>query len=331
MAQQPESPERNLALELVRVTEAAALAAARWMGRGDKEAGDQAAVDAMRLMLSTVPMDGIVVIGEGEKDEAPMLYNGEHIGNGEPPPVDVAVDPIDGTRLLAYGRANALSVVALASHGSMFNPNPVVYMEKIVVGPECRGVIDLAQPIEANLSRIAEAKGKDLDDLTVVVLDRPRHEELVRRIRGVGARIRLITDGDVAGGIMAAIPQTGVDALVGIGGSPEGVISACATKCLGGEIQGRLWPRDERERDMARERGLDLERILSTDDLVNDENVFFAATGITDGELLRGVRYSGEGATTHSLVTRSKSGTTRWVEASHRWDKLMRYSAVAYD
>lgn len=326
-----EEPERNLALELVRVTEAAALAAGRWMGRGDKEAGDQAAVDAMRLMLSTVSMKGVVVIGEGEKDEAPMLYNGEEIGNGHPPEVDVAVDPIEGTRLLAYGRANALSVVALASRGTMFNPNPVVYMEKWVVGPPAKGVVDLEQPVELNLSRIAEASGKDMDDLTLVVLDRPRHEELVRRIRGVGARIRLITDGDVAGGIMTGFPETGVDAAVGIGGSPEGVITACAIKCLGGEILGRLWPRDEEEAARARERGLDLERVLTTDDLVADDNVFFAASGVTDGELLRGVHYTGQGASTHSLSMRSKSGTVRWVEATHRWDKLMRYSAVEYD
>lgn len=326
-----EQPERNLAVELVRVTEAAALAAGRWMGLGDKEGGDQAAVNAMRLMLSTVEMDGVVVIGEGEKDRAPMLYNGERIGNGRPPQVDVAVDPVEGTRLLAYGRANAISVVALSPRGTMFDPNPVAYMEKLVVGPQARGAVDLSEPVEANLSRIAEARGKDLDDLTVVILDRPRHEELIRRVRGVGARIRLISDGDVAGGIMAAIPESGVDASLGIGGSPEGVITACAMKCLGGEIQARLWPRDEEEASRARQRGAELGRLLRTEDLVRDDNVFFAATGVTEGELLRGVRYTGGGARTHSLVMRSKSGTIRWVEAHHRWDKLMRYSAVAYD
>ncbi len=326
-----EQPDRNLALELVRVTEAAALAAGRWMGRGDRKGCDQAAVDAMRLILDTIDMDGVVVIGEGEKDEAPMLYNGERIGNGKPPQVDIAVDPIDGTRLLALGRANSLSVVALSERGTMFDPGPIVYMDKLAVGPEAKGVIDIRAPVAQNLRRIAAAKHRDVDDLTVVILDRPRHEKLISEVRAAGARIRLITDGDVAGAIMTAIEETGVDVLLGIGGTPEGVIAACALKCLGGEIQGLLWPRDEEERRRAIEAGYDLDRVLTTDDLVRGNNVFFAATGITDGELLRGVRYFGTGARTHSLVMRSKSGTVRYVEATHRWDKLMAISQIAFD
>lgn len=326
-----EKPDRNLALELVRVTEAAALAAGRWMGRGDREGCDQAAVNAMRLILSTIDMDGVVVIGEGEKDEAPMLYNGERIGNGRPPQVDVAVDPIDGTRLLSLGRGNALSVVALSERGTMFNPGPIVYMDKIAVGPEAKGVIDIRAPVVENLQRVAAAKHKDVDDLTAVILDRPRHEKLISEVRAAGARIRLITDGDVAGAIMAATEGTGVDILLGVGGTPEGVIAACALKCLGGEIQGLLWPRDEAERQRAMAAGYDLDKVLTTDDLVQGDNVFFAATGITDGELLRGVRYFGTGAKTHSLVMRSRSGTVRYIEATHRWDKLMTISQIAFD
>jgi len=326
-----EKPDRNLALELVRVTEAAALAAGRWMGRGDREGCDQAAVNAMRLILSTIDMDGVVVIGEGEKDEAPMLYNGERIGNGRPPQVDVAVDPIDGTRLLSLGRGNALSVVALSERGTMFNPGPIVYMDKIAVGPEAKGVIDIRAPVVENLRRVAAAKHKDVDDLTAVILERPRHERLISEVRAAGARIRLITDGDVAGAVMAAIEGTGVDILLGIGGTPEGVIAACALKCLGGEIQGLLWPRDEAERQRALAAGYDLDKVLTTDDLVQGDNVFFAATGITDGELLRGVRYFGAGAKTHSLVMRSRSGTVRYIEATHRWDKLMAISQIAFD
>ena len=325
------APDRNLALELARVTEAAALAAARWMGRGNKEAGDQAAVDAMRLMLRTVDCDGIVVIGEGEKDEAPMLFNGEQVGTGSGPQVDVAVDPVDGTRLLALGRPNALAVVGVADRGSMFDPGPVFYMDKIAVGPDAAGVIDITASVEVNLRAIAQAKRKDLDDLTVVVLDRPRHAQLIADIRHTGARIRLISDGDVAGAIMAAVENTGVDALMGIGGTPEGVISACALKCLGGSIQGRLWPRDEAEAKAAIAAGYDLSRVLTTDDLVASDNAFFAATGITDGELLKGVRYHGTGATTQSVVMRSRSGTVRTIDARHRWDKLMEISQVAYD
>jgi fructose-1,6-bisphosphatase II len=326
-----EQPDRNLALELVRVTEAAALAAGRFMGRGDKQGGDQAAVDAMRLVLNTVEMDGVIVIGEGEKDEAPMLYNGECLGTGRPPQVDIAVDPIDGTRLLALGRANSLSTVAIADRGSMFDPGPCVYMDKIAVGPEGKGAIDIEVSPLVNLRSVARSKGKDIGDLTVVVLDRPRHEKLISEIRRAGARIRLITDGDVAGALMTAWPDSGVDVLMGIGGTPEGVISACALKAMGGEIQGKLHARDEAEARRAREQGFDLDRVLTIDDLVRSDNVFFAATGITDGELLDGVKYYGDGARTHSLVMRAKSGTVREIVARHRWDKLMRFSQVKYD
>lgn len=323
--------DRNLALELVRVTEAAALAAGRWMGRGDKEQGDKAAVDAMRLMLGTVDMDGVIVIGEGEKDEAPMLHNGERVGNGNEPRVDVAVDPVDGTRLLALGLPNALSVVAVSERGTMFDPGPCVYMEKIAVGPAAAGAIDITASVEQNLRAVARANRKDLDDLTVVVLDRPRHFTLIEEIRATGARIRHITDGDVAGAIMAAYDGTGVDLLMGIGGTPEGVIAAAALKCTGGAIQARLWPRDDAERNRAMAAGYDLGKVLTTDDLVGGENVFFAASGITDGELLKGVRYHGAGASTYSVVMRSRSGTIRSIEARHRWDKLMEISQLQYD
>lgn len=326
-----EQPDRNLALDLVRTTEAAALAAGRWMGRGNRNACDRAAVEAMRLVLNTVDMDGIVVIGEGEKDEAPWLYNGEALGTGVPPQVDIAVDPIDGTRLLSLGRANSLSVVALAERGTMYSPGPIVYMDKIAVGPEARGQIDIEAPPIENLRRVARAKGKDVDDLTVVILERDRHKNLIQAVRQAGARIRLITDGDVAGALMTALPETGVDVLMGIGGTPEGVIAACALKCMGGEIQGKLWSRNEEEAQMARDAGIDLKRVLTTDDLVWGENIFFATTGITDGELLEGVKYYGGGATTSSLVMRSKSGTVRRIEAHHRWDKLMQFSQIAFD
>jgi len=326
-----EQPDRNLALDLVRTTEAAALAAGRWMGRGNRNACDRAAVEAMRLVLNTIDMDGIVVIGEGEKDEAPWLYNGEVLGTGVPPKVDIAVDPIDGTRLLSLGRANSLSVVALAERGTMYSPGPIVYMDKIAVGPEARGQIDIEAPPIENLRRVARAKGKDVDDLTVVILERDRHKNLIQAVRQAGARIRLITDGDVAGALMTALPETGVDVLMGIGGTPEGVIAACALKCMGGEIQGKLWPRSEEEAQMARDAGIDLKQVLTTDDLVWGENIFFATTGITDGELLEGVKYYGGGATTSSLVMRSKSGTVRRIEAHHRWDKLMQFSQIAFD
>jgi fructose-1,6-bisphosphatase II len=323
--------DRNLALELARVTEAAALASGRWMGRGDKEAADQAAVDAMRAVLGTVEMDGIVVIGEGQKDEAPMLYIGEEVGCGTEPKVDIAVDPIDGTRLLSLGMANAISVVALADRGTLFASPEIMYMRKIAVGPDAAGAIDINDSVELNLERIAGAKGVEVQDLTVVVLDRPRHEELIREIRDSGARVKIITDGDVAGGVMAAMPGTGLDVLFGIGGAPEAVVAACALKCIGGDMQCKLWPRNDAERQIAADQQIDLERVLTIDDLVSGDNVFFAATGITDGELLHGVHYHGDGATTHSVVMRSASGTVRYIEASHQLSKLRRIGAVAFD
>jgi fructose-1,6-bisphosphatase II len=323
-------PDRNLALELVRVTEAAALAAARWMGRGDKEAVDQAAVDAMRLLLDTVPMDGVVVIGEGEKDKAPMLYNGEEIGNGQPPLVDIAVDPIDGTTLTSKGQGGALAVVALAERGTMFNPGPCVYMEKIAAGEAAADVIDLEAGVTENLERVAMVKNSDVADLTVIILDRDRHEGIVKEIREAGARIKFIPDGDVAGAISAAREGTGIDMLFGIGGTPEGVIAASAIKCLGGVIQGRLWPRSEEERDKAVQMGYDVDQVLTTDDLVSGSDVFFAATGVTDGDLIKGVRYRGESAVTESIVMRSRTGTVRFVEALHRRKKLKTLSSIVY-
>jgi fructose-1,6-bisphosphatase II len=317
-------------MELARVTEAAALAAGRWIGHGDKNAADAAAVDAMRLMVDTVSMDGVVVIGEGEKDEAPMLYNGERVGNGEGPGVDVAVDPIDGTRLTSVGQPNALSVIALSERGTMFFPGAAVYMEKVAAGPQAANAIDVTAPPEENVRLVAKAKGVKPEDVTVTILDRPRHEAMIAAVRSVGARVFLITDGDVAGAIAAAAPRTGIDLLLGIGGTPEGVIAAAALKCLGGAIQGRLYPRDDRERDALLDDGFDLDAVLTTDDLVSGDDVFFAATGITDGSLLRGVRYWPDGATTHSMVMRSRSGTVRWVEAEHRFEKLERFSTIAY-
>ncbi len=320
------NPDRNLALELVRVTEAAALAAARWMGRGDKEAADQAAVDAMRLLMDTVPMDGVVVIGEGEKDNAPMLYNGEKIGNGEPPVVDIAVDPIDGTTLTSKGMNGALAVVALAERGTMFDPGPCLYMEKIAAGPEAADALDLDAPLTDNLERLAKVKGTDVSGITVMILERPRHDQIVKEVREAGARVRFISDGDVAGAISAARQNSGVDMLVGIGGTPEGVIAAAAIKCLGGVILGRLWPRNEDEREAALAAGYDLDRILTADDLVSGDDVFFAATGITDGDLIKGVQYSGESARTQSIVMRSRSGTVRIIDAIHRRKKLAQFS-----
>jgi fructose-1,6-bisphosphatase II len=331
MAKAQELPDRNLGMELVRVTEAAAMAGARWMGRGDKEAADGAAVDAMRAVLSGVSMDGIVVIGEGEKDEAPMLYNGESIGDGHPPLVDIAVDPIDGTTLTSLGRPNAIAVIALSERGTMFNPGPCVYMEKIATGPEAADAIDLTASVKANLKWVSKALRKDVADVTAVILDRDRHEHIIRECREAGARIRLIPDGDVAGAISTAWPESGADILFGIGGTPEGVIAACALKCLGGVMQGRLWPRNEEERQKALDAGYDLDKVLTLDDLVSGEDVFFSATGITDGELLRGVRFRGDGANTQSLVMRSKSGTIRKIDATHRWKKLMRYSSINFD
>lgn len=325
-----EAPDRNLGLELVRVTEAAAIAASRWMGRGDKNAADQAAVDAMRLILNTLDMQGIIVIGEGEKDQAPWLFNGEAVGTGTGPTLDIAVDPIDGTTLTATGGPGALSVVAMAERGTMLSPGGLVYMDKIVAGPEARDVIDINQPVAYNLHAVAHALGKEVEDVTVMILDRPRHTRLIGDVRQVGARIRLIRDGDVAGAIAAAQPGTGIDLLMGVGGSPEAVIAACALKCIGGGMQCQLWPRDDAERRLAAEQGLDLDRVLTITDLVAGENVFFAATGITDGELLEGVRFQRGGATTTSIVMRSKSGTIRTIISQHRWDKLMRISQIGY-
>jgi len=327
-ATHPIAPDRNLALELVRVTEAGALAASRWLGRGDKEAADGAAVDAMRLILATVSMDGVVVIGEGEKDEAPMLYNGERIGDGNPPLTDIAVDPIEGTTLISLGQGGALSVIAVSERGTMFDPGPCVYMEKLAVGPEAAGHVDITRPPEENLAEVAKVKGSEVGDLTVVILDRPRHADLIAQVRAAGARIRLIDHGDVAGAMSTAWPESGVDLLLGVGGTPEGVLAAAALKCMGGEIQGRLWPRDETERQAAIDRGYDLEAVLTTDDLVRGDNCFFAATGITDGELLRGVRFHSAGALTQSLVMRSKTGTVRRIDASHRMSKLREVGLV---
>jgi fructose-1,6-bisphosphatase II len=324
-------PDRNIAMELMRATEAAALAGGRWMGRGDKNAADGAAVEAMRLVLSGVAMDGVVVIGEGEKDEAPMLYNGEQVGDGSAPSLDIAVDPIDGTTLTSLGRPGAIAVIAMSERGTMFDPGPCVYMEKIAAGPAAADVIDLNAPVRANLEAVAKALGEKVSDVTAVILDRDRHGDLIRECREAGARIRLIPDGDVAGAISVAWRHSGTDILFGIGGTPEGVIAACALKCLGGAIQGRLWPRNEDERRAALDQGYDLDRVLMLDDLVAGDDVYFAATGISDGELLRGVRYWGDGAGTQSLVMRSKSGTIRIVDASHRWTKLMSYSAISYD
>jgi fructose-1,6-bisphosphatase II len=323
-------PDRNLALELVRVTEAAAMAAGRWVGRGDKIGADGAAVNAMRRLINTVSMDGVVVIGEGEKDNAPMLFNGEHVGNGEGPECDVAVDPIDGTTLNAKGMPNAIAVIALAERGAMYDPSAVFYMEKLVTGPEAADVVDITAPVAENIRAVARAKGSTESEVTVVILDRPRHENLVREVRATGARIKFISDGDVAGAIMAARPDTGIDLLLGIGGTPEGIIAACAMKCLGGVIQGRLWPRDDAERAKALAAGHDLDRVLTTDELVTGDNVFVAITGITDGELVRGVRYRSGGAVTSSLVMRSKSGTVRRVESEHRLNKLRTYSAIDF-
>jgi len=326
-----EAPDRNLALELVRVTEAAAMAAGRWVGRGDKNGADGAAVRAMRTLVSTVSMNGVVVIGEGEKDEAPMLFNGERVGDGTGPECDIAVDPIDGTTLTAKGMPNAIAVLAAADRGSMFDPSAVFYMDKLVTGPEAADFVDINAPVSVNIRRVAKAKRSTPEDVTVVILDRPRHEGIIKEIREAGARIKLISDGDVAGSIYALREGTGVDMLLGIGGTPEGIISACAVKCLGGTIQGKLWPKDDEERARAVDAGHDLDRVLMTDDLVSGENVFFVATGITDGELLRGVRYRSETATTDSIVMRSKSGTVRRIESEHRLSKLRAYSAIDFD
>jgi fructose-1,6-bisphosphatase II len=323
------APDRNLALELVRVTEAAAMAAGRWIGRGDKNAADQAAVDAMRTVMDTVSMAGVVVIGEGEKDEAPMLYNSEEIGNGQGPEVDVAVDPLEGTRLTALGMPNAITTVALAERGTMYFPGAAVYMDKIATGPESAEAVSIDASPTDNVGAVAEAKGVSVSEVSVVVLDRPRHEALVDELREAGAKVMLITDGDVAPAIAAAQPGTGVDMLMGIGGTPEGVLSAAALKCVGGAIQGKLWPRTDEERQSLVDDGYDLDRVLTTDDLVGSQNVFFAATGVTTGALLRGVRYTRDGATTDSIVMRSRSGTVRRIEATHAFQKLEEISNLA--
>jgi fructose-1,6-bisphosphatase II len=325
------APDRNLALELVRVTEAAAMAAARWVGRGDKNGADGAAVNAMRQLINSVSMNGIVVIGEGEKDQAPMLFNGEHVGDGTGPSCDVAVDPIEGTRLTANGMPNATSVIAVSERDSMYDPSAVFYMSKLVTGPAAAHAVDIDAPASHNVAAVAKAKGCSPQDVTVIILDRSRHADLIAEIRATGARIKLITDGDVPGAIMAARDGTGVDLLLGIGGTPEGIIAACAIKCLGGVIQGKLWPRDDAERQRALAAGHDLNRVLTTDDLVDSDDVFFAATGITDGELMGGVRYRAGGAATHSLVMRSRSGTIRKIESEHQLWKLRAYSSVNFD
>jgi fructose-1,6-bisphosphatase II len=320
-----EQPDRNLAMELVRVTESAALSAARWVGRGDKNKADGAAVDAMRNVLDTVNMDGVVVIGEGEKDEAPMLYNGEQVGNGSSPVTDVAVDPIDGTTLTAMGRGNALSVIAVAERGAMFNPGPCTYMEKIAAGAEAASAIDLDASPTRNVKEVARAMRKLVSEVTVIILERDRHNELIAEVRSTGARIRLISDGDIFAAIAAASPDVGVDLLMGIGGTPEGVVAAAALKSLGGQILGRLHPRNDAERAAAQAQGYDLTRVLTIDDLVRGNDAFFAATGVTDGELLRGIRYDSYGARSHSLVMRSRSGTIRYIDTHHRHDRISAY------
>jgi fructose-1,6-bisphosphatase II len=326
-----EVPERNLALELARVTETAAMAAARWQGRGDKEAADQAAVDGMRLILNSLEFDGTIIIGEGEKDNAPMLFNGERVGTGRGDPYDVAVDPVDGTRLTAEGLPGAIAVIALAERGSMYAPGKLVYMDKIAVGPEAAGHIDLEAPVAHNLHEVAKARDKDVNDLTAVILNRERNKPYIDAVREAGARIRLITDGDVAGSIAAASEDTGIDILLGIGGSPEAVISAAALACLGGEIQCRLWPRDDTERGYAAEAGLDLNQVLTTRDLVDSDRVLFAATGVTGGEFLEAVEFFGDGAVTHSVMMRARTGSIRHMRSTHDFTKLRRISALILD
>ena len=330
MRKEMETPTRNLALELVRVTEAAALSAGRLMGRGDKNRADQAAVDAMRLVLNSISMDGVVVIGEGEKDEAPMLRDGERLGTGEPPAVDIAIDPVEGTTILAMGMPNSISTVAIAPRGTMFKSGSIAYMNKIAVGPEAKDVIDIEASIEDNLRKIAHAKGEEVDDLKVVILNRKRHEELIAEVSRMGARIRLIEAGDVVSALMTALPDSGIDVLMGIGGCPEGVLAACALRSMGGNILGKLWARHQADLDYGQEMGLDFEKVLTMDDLVNSDDVFFAATGITEGPLLRGVDYFAGGAHTDSLVMRSRTGTVRRIIATHRLDKLARISSIKY-
>ncbi len=322
--------ERNLGMDLVRATEAAALRCGRWMGRGDKNAADQAAVDAMRLALDSVPMNGVVVIGEGEKDEAPMLYTGEKVGNGDGDEVDIAVDPVEGTTLLAEGMPGAIAVVAIAERGSFYNWQGLAYMDKLAVGERAKGVVDINAPVAYNIRAVARTLNKQVEDVTVVVLDRPRHKDLIRQIRETGARIKTILHGDVSAGIMTAIDNAPADLLMGIGGAPEAVITAAAMKAMGGEIQCKIWPRNEQEQQLAVELNIDLKKVMTTRDLVRGENVYVAATGITTGEWLRGVEYFGGGARTHSVVMRARSGTIRYIDATHRWDKLMRISNMPY-
>ena len=326
-----ETPQKNLAMDLLRVTEAAALSSARWLGKGNKDAADKAAVDAMRVSFNSVDVDGTVIIGEGEKDHAPMLYNGEKVGSGNGPKVDVAVDPVEGTNLLAFGRPNAIAVIGVAPGGMMYDPGPSHYMKKLVVPMEARDVVDLDAPVELNLKKTAKALGKDVDDLVVFVLDKPRHAELIRKIRMVGARIQLHSDGDVAGALMAVDPTINVDIMMGTGGTPEGVLSACAIRAMGGQILAKLDPQSAPEKQSLLDLGYALGEILTVETLVRSENVFFAATGISGGTFLGGVRYTGLGSITHSLVMRGKTGTVRRVESHHKWDRLMRFSAIKYD
>ncbi|MDR2162088.1 MAG: class II fructose-bisphosphatase [Desulfovibrio sp.] len=326
-----EVPTSNLGLDLVRVTEAAALASARWLGRGSKENGDKAAVDAMRLSFNALNIKGRIIIGEGEKDEAPMLYNGENVGTGQGPALDIAVDPVEGTNLLAYGRPNAISVVGAAPAGAMYNPGPSYYMQKLVVPGPAASVVDLDAPVEENLRKVARALGKDVDDLVVFVLDKPRHQRLIQSIRAVGARIQLHTDGDVSGALMAVDPRSEVDVMMGTGGTPEGVLSACAIKGMGGQILARLDPQSYVEKEAIQNAGVDIREILTTDTLVRTDDVVFAATGISGGTFLPGVQYTGNGAITHSMVIRAKTGSLRYIEAHHNWDRLMRFSSVKYD
>ncbi|MGC8736817.1 MAG: class II fructose-bisphosphatase [Dissulfurimicrobium sp.] len=326
-----ETPQHNLGIDLGRVTEAAALTAARWMGKGDKEKGDKAAVDAMRISFDSVDIRGVVVIGEGEKDKAPMLFNGEQVGSGRGPEMDVAVDPVEGTRLLAYGRPNAISVVAAAPRGSMYDPGPAFYMKKLVAPAEARGKLDIKAPVADNLKRVAQALGKDVDDLVVFVLDKERHRKLVQEIRAAGARIQLHTDGDVAGALMAVMPGTGVDLMMGTGGTPEGVLAATAIRIMGGEMQGMLDPQSDAEKKAVLSAGYRLEQVLTTEELIRGDDVFFAATGITGGSFLRGVEFTGKGARTFSMVMRGLTGTIRYIEAHHNLETLMRISAIKYD
>lgn len=325
-----QAPEKNLAFDLVRVTESAALSAARWLGLGNKEGGDGAAVDAMRLSFNSLDINGTVIIGEGEKDNAPMLYNGEKIGTGEGAKLDIAVDPVEGTNLLATGRPNAISVIGACAAGTMYNPGPSYYMQKIAVGPEARNVIDLDAPVKDNLRNIAKARGKDIHDLVVFVLDKPRHQKLIQEIREAGARIQLHTDGDVAGALMVADPKGGIDAMMGTGGTPEGVIAACALKGVGGQLLGRLDPQSMVEKEAIEKAGVDMREILSVESLIKSDDAFFAATGISGGSFLNGVEFLGGGAVTHSLVIRAKTGTIRYIESHHNWNRLMKFSAVDY-